>query len=236
MSENITLPPAGSPAQTTQNEPAKPAKGGRADYNQKLANDITAAGALLTNAVNAPDVLAALSYSESEVQAGLELQVAAQVAFGDRQQAQGIATARRIERDALFVKATDEFKAFRTTVQNSLPEETHVPLGATGRLPADLQKLVTLIRASYEAAQMPAYLPLLEKRKLTGAMFIARVADAESLERLDGQFKAADKTATALTAARDEAGEKMRAWISKFRRQVKSDLRRHPELLAKLGM
>ena len=56
------------------------------------------------------------------------------------------------------------------------------------------------------------------------------------LKELDGKFKAADKGATAATTKRDEAGEAMRKWVRKFRKQAKSDLRRHPELLAKLGM
>lgn len=231
MSETLTPPASGG--STT---PVKPSRTPRADYDQKLANDITEAGTLIGNALENPAVLAELSYSEAEVQAGLALQVAAQNAFTDRQNAQGTASARRRARDLVLTKVTDEFRAFRTTVRSTLPASALTPLGASGRLPVDLQKLITLVRSAYETARTPAYLPALEQRKITGPILAARMVDAENLERLDGQFKAADKTATAATRVRDEAGDALRTWVSKFRKQVRSDLRRHPDLFAKLGI
>ena len=232
MSENIPPPDSGDP--TDDNN--KPGKSRRSDYDQKLANDITEAGTLIANALKDADVLAALSYSEAELREGEALQVAAQAAFGARQNAQGSASAVRETRDALADKVTDEFKAFRTTVQNGLPESARTPLGASGRLPVDLQKLGTLLESSYGAAKLPAYLPALEKRKLSLAIFDARLVEAKALQKLDGDFKAADKGATIATKTRDEAGEAMRKWVTKFRKQAKSDLRHHPHLLAKLGM
>ena len=72
--------------------------------------------------------------------------------------------------------------------------------------------------------------------KLTVAVLQARVAAVDELEKLDREFKVADKSATAATTARNGAGDAMRAWVAKFRKQAKSDLRRQPELLAKLGL
>ena len=233
MSETVTLPPE-SPSASTPTPKAP--RAARADYNQKLANDITETATLITNARSNPDVLAALTYSDTEIQEGLALQVAAQTAFADRQRALSAASTIREQRDEVHARVVDEFKAYRTSVQNSLPASAHVALGASGRLPADLQKLVTLVRSAYESAKSPAYLPVLERRKITGAVLASRLADAETLERLDGQFKAADKSATAATAARDAAGDAMRGWLIKFRKQAKSDLRHDPELLAKLGV
>ena len=231
MTETLTLPAAPKVAPAN----SKSARAPRADYDQQLANDITAAGTLITNALGDATVLAALTYSEAELREGLALHVAAQTTFAERQRSLGTAGALREQRDAVLEKVVDEFKAYRTSAQNSFPKTAHVALGANGRVPSDVQKLLTLVRSAYQTAQSAEYLPTLEKRKITGAVLLARLADAENLERLDGRFKAADQGSTTATKARNEAGDAMREWLIKFRKQAKSDLRRHPELLAKLG-
>jgi hypothetical protein len=164
------------------------------------------------------------------------LSLAATQTFDARQTAQGTAGAKRVLRDALLGNLIDDFKAFRTTVQNSFPPAARTPLGASGSIPADIQKRITLMRGAYTTAQTADFAPTLAKRKLTVPLLKARLAQLDELEKFDREFKAADKGATATTKARDAAGEAMRAWTAKFRKQVKSDLRRQPVLLAKLGL
>lgn len=214
----------------------KSGKGRRSDYDQLLANDIAATGALVEAALGDEAVLEAISYSKEELEEGLALKEAAQEAFDTRQTAQGAAGAKRVLRDALLGNLIDEFKAFRITVQNSFPSSARTPLGAGGSIPADLQKRITLMRGAYTTAQTPAFAPTLAKRKLTVTLLKARVKQVDEIEKFDRDFKAADKGATAATKARDAAGDAMRAWAAKFRKQVKSDLRRQPGLLAKLGL
>ncbi len=214
----------------------KAPKGRRSDYDQTLANDITATAEMIQAALSDAAVLAALSYSEEELREGLALQEAAQKAFDARQNAQGAASAKRLARDTLLKKVMDEFTAFRTTVQNSFPPAARTPLGAGGVVPTDLQKRITLMRGAYTTAQTPDFAPTLAKRKLTAAVLMARLAEVDELEKLSREFRAADKSATAATQARDEAGEAMRKWTGKLRKQAKSDLRGQPELRAKLGL
>ena len=201
-----TATPTSAPVQPGD-DAAKPAKGRRADYNQKLANDIAAALALIQGALDNADVLAALSYAEDELREGLALQAKAQKAFDARQTAQGAAGAKQAARDELLAAVLDDFKAFRTTVQSSLPTSARTPLGAGGVVPKDLQKLITLMRGAYETAKLPDFAPTLAKRKLTTAKLDARLAQVVKLEKLERDLKAADKGATAATQARDQAGD-----------------------------
>lgn len=233
------IPMADSIPPTSDNRDAssgKPDKGRRADYDQALANDITDAGALIENALDNPDVLEALSYSEDELREGLALQEEAQDKFAKRQKAQGVASAKKAARDELLDPVREDFTAFRTTVRNSFPVTALAALGASGLMPADLQKLITVMRSAYATAQTADYEPTLAKRKLGLTVLKARAKAAENLEKLDRAYKAADKAATAATTARNAAGEAMRKWTATFRKQAKSDLRRHPELKAKLGL
>lgn len=231
MSETITPAPI-----TGDNSSSKPGKGRRSDYDQALANDISETGALIEAALEDEAVLAVLSYTQEELEEGLALKTAAQKAFEARQTAQGVAGTKKAARDELLEGVMDDFTAFRTTVQNSLPPEARTPLGASGVVPTDLQKRITLMLGGYTTAQKADFAPALAKRKLTTAIFVARVKQVEQLEKLVKGFSTAEKGATAATKARDTAGEAMRKWAAKFRKQAKSDLRHHPELKAKLGL
>jgi hypothetical protein len=107
---------------------------------------------------------------------------------------------------------------------------------ASGVVPTDLQKRITLMRGTYATAQAADFAPALAKRKLTTAMFAARVKQVAELDRLGDKFTAAENVAKAATDTRDKAGEARRTRVAKFRNQAKSDLRKHPELKAKLAL
>lgn len=194
MTDSITPAASGGDVSNT-----KTAKARRSDYDQTLANDITATAELIQAALSDAAVLEALSYSEEELREGLGLQEAAQRAFDARQNAQGVTSAKRVARDALLETVMDAFIAFRTTVQNSFPPAARTPLGASGVMPTDLQKRITLIRGAYTTGQTGDFAPTLAKRKLTAAMLAARVVEVDELEKLNREFRAADKGATAAT-------------------------------------
>jgi len=231
--ESATLTGA-APAASTPVPPSTPAE--RAEFDQRLANELTAAATLLGAALGSPEVLAQLSYTEAEIEEGMALHAAAQAAFNLRQQAVSTASTKLKAREALFETVRDDFGAYRATVQANLPASNRTALGAGGRVPGDLQKFITLLRSAYAAAQQAPYAETLAKRKLTAAVLTARLTTVAELEALDGQAKAADKAATAATQARDKAGATLRKWVGDFRKQAKADLRKSPELRAVLGL
>lgn len=209
----------------------------RADYDQKLANDLAAAKTLITSALKDPAVLAKLSYKASELNKGLALQVAAQAAFNNRQKKVGEEAAMQKTRDELLKTVKAKYIDLRTAVTTSeLPESAYTPLGATGRVPVDLQKLVTVLRGVYAAAQSPEYLTLLETRNYSAASLAADLQEAEDLEKAHGAFQEAERETKVATALRDKAGKTLRTWIGKFRKQAKRDAKKHPEVLAKLAL
>jgi hypothetical protein len=227
------MTPDTTPAAPT---PATPTPAERAEFDQRLANELTVSATLLGAALGSPEVLAQLSYTQVEIEEGVALQATAQGAFNTRQQAVSTARTKLQARDALLATVRDEFGAFRATVQANFPEAARTALGAGGRVPVDMQKFITLLRSAYSAGKQPAYAPTLAKRKLTDAVLTARLAQVDELESLDGQAKAADKGATAATQARNTAGAALRKWIGDFRKQAKADLRKFPALRAVLGL
>jgi hypothetical protein len=208
----------------------------RADFDQKLANELTVSATFIGAALGSPEVLAQLSYTQAEIEEGQALHTAAQLGFNARQQAVGTARSSISARDALLDTARDDFATYRATVQANFPANVRTALGATGRVPTDIQKFITLVRSAYAAAQQATYADTFAKRRLTAAVLTARLAQIDQLETVDGQAKAADKSAIAATKARDAAGAALRKWVGDFRKQAKADLRKFPELRAILAL
>ena len=216
--------------------PTTPTSAPRADFDQQLANELTVTASLIGAALDRPDVLAELSYSIVEIDEGRALHVAAQQAFNARQQAVSTSSTVNKTRDQLLASVREDFSAYRATVQANFPDEVRTALGAGGRVPADIQKFITLVRSAYATAQQAPYASVLAKRKLTQAVLTAYIAQVDELVALDGKAKAADQGATAATQMRDEAGMDLRKWIGSFRKQSKADLRKFPELRAQLDL
>jgi hypothetical protein len=229
------IPDPTSPTGGSTPDPTPPPSE-RAEFDQALANELTESATLLGAALASPEVLAQISYTQAEIEEGVALHASAQGAFNVRQQSVSTARAKLEARGALYGIVRDDFSAYRATVQANFPATVRTALGASGRVPTDLQKFITLLRSAYAAAQQPAYADTLAKRKLTSAVITARLAQVSELESLDGQAKAADKGATAATKTRDTAGKALRQWIAAFRKQIKADLRKFPDLRAVLGV
>ena len=225
-----------STAAATATLPTPHSSAPRADFDQNLANELTVTASLIGAALNRPEVLAELSYSVTEIEEGRTLHVAAQQAFNARQQAVSTSSTANKTRDQLLMGVRADFAAYRATVQANFSEEVRIALGAGGRVPADLQKFITLTRSAYAAAQQAPYAAVLAKRKLTQAVLTAYSAQVDELVALDGKAKAADQGAIAATQARDEAGTDLRKWVGSFRKQAKADLRKFPELRAQLDL
>lgn len=216
--------------------PTPPPSAPRADFNQQLANELTVSASLIETTLARPDVLAQLSYSVVEIEAGRTLHLAAQQAFNARQQAVSLSSSANKTRDQLLTSVREDFAAYRATVQANFPEEVRTALGAGGRMPVDVQKLITLIRSAYATAQQEPYTAVLAKRKLPQATLAAYIAQVDELVALDGKSKAADQGAIASTQMRDEAGFALNRWIGSFRKQAKADLRKFPELRSQLDL
>lgn len=230
----VMIPDSTSPSGGTPPASQTPAE--RAEFDQALANELTLSATLLGAALGSPAVLGQLSYTQAEIEEGVALHATAQGAFNVRQQSVSTARTKLEARDTLLDTVQDDFGAFRATVQANFPPIVRTALGASGRVPNDLQKFITLLRSAYAAGQQPAYAETLAKRKLPAAVITARLAQVSELESLDGQAKAADKGATAATKARDTAGKTLRQWIGAFRKQAKADLRKFPDLRAVLAL
>ena len=230
-----TLAPE-SPDTATAPLPTPPSSAPRADFNQQLANELTVTASLIEATLARPEVLAQLSYSVAEIEEGRALHVAAQQAFNARQQAVSNVSSTNKARDQLLMRVREDFADYRATVQANFPDEVRTALGAGGRMPVDVQKLITLIRSAYASAQQAPYAAVLAKRKLTQATLTAYSALVDELVALDGKSKAADHGAIAATQARDEAGLNLNKWVGSFRKQSKTDLRKFPELRAQLDL
>jgi hypothetical protein len=228
------VPSTGGSSSATSSAASSPAT--RADFDQRLANDLSAAASLINNALSKPEVLAELSYTQVEIEEGKALHTAAQAAFNARQQAVGTASTAATTRDDALEIVREDFTDYRATVQANFSPDVRTALGAGGRVPADLQKFITFTRSAYAAAQQPPYAAVLAKRKLTATVLTARVGKVDELEVLDGKAKAADKGSTAATQARDKAGATLAKWVAAFRKQAKTDLRKFPALRAELGL
>jgi hypothetical protein len=233
MSPSLAPEAAGTAIATL---PTPPASAPRADFNQQLANELTVSASLIETTLARPDVLAQLSYSVVEIEAGRTLHLAAQQAFNARQQAVSLFSSSNKTRDQLLTSVREDFAAYRATVQANFPEEVRTALGAGGRVPVDLQKLITLIRSAYTTAQQAPYAAVLAKRKLPQATLAAYMAQVDELVALDGKSKAAEQGAIAATQMRDEAGSVLNKWIGSFRKQAKADLRKFPELRSQLDL
>jgi len=215
-------------------------KRGHAAQNQKLANDISEAAQTIEKALGNAEIVTLLTprgYDATELQAGLALQAAAQTAFNARQVSLGTIEQAKQARDTAAQKAHAEYADYRITVQAKYTDAaTRKALGASGPMPADLQKFVTGATAAYEAAQEPPYAAALAKRSFTAARFTAAIADLNALLAADNAYKAAGGEAGADTGERDAAVAQLNAWMREFRKNAKLALKKSPAHLATLNL
>jgi len=209
--------------------------------NQKIANAITSALQIISQALADREILAAVSqrgYDDKELQVGLELQAAAQSTFDTRQKSPASRAEAKQMRDEAFEAALDEYSGYRQTVQavSAYKVSDRTTLGADGKMSRDLQKLVTNATAAYQAAQKAPYMDVLSKRSYTVTRLNNAIAALKTLATYDNAYTGAKANAKGSTSARDEAFDKLSDWLGEFRTNARLALDSQPVLLAKLGL
>jgi len=209
--------------------------------NQKMANTITGALQITSQALSIPEIVAALSergYDAPGLQVGLELQSAAQSAFDSCQNSPTTKAEAKQMRDEAFEAALTEYSGYRQTVQavTVFKASDRTTLGADGKMTRDLQKFVTNATAAYQAAQKEPYTTVLSKRSYTVTRLNNAIAALKTLATYDNAYTGAKAMAKGSTAARDEAFDALTAWLSEFRTNARLALEKDPVLLEKLGL
>ncbi len=232
MPDSTTTPPKPS------DQPAAKRKA-RAEQDQQMANDITAADELLTVAKTDAEIgplMAAKGYDATELADGVALQTAAQGAYSDRQKAIAeLDFSSKAFGDAEVI-ARKSYADFRETARVKFSSDAdQAALGLNGAVPKDLQKFITTANASYVGAQAVAYGPVLTKAGYAPAALVAALLALKALATLHTNFTTTDGNATKATDTRDTAYKKMAKWVGDYRRLGKIALRAKPGLLSKIG-
>ncbi|HEY0946217.1 MAG TPA: hypothetical protein VGD81_13150 [Opitutaceae bacterium] len=235
------IPDAIAPGGTPSATPVAPADTPqvRSKQDQQLADALADAHNLIKAALDSPaliEVLSPAGYDEAELNAGLALWAAAQEKYDARQTADAECAQTKADRDKLLNEMRAEFMAYRVAVQVDYKGVERAALGASGRVPGDLERLQTSIRAAYAAGQKDPYAAKLAKSGFTIVRLQKGVAGVALFSASDTLFKQHDRAVTDATATRDKAAGELKAWVAKFRKLAKSNLQDHPSLRAKLGV
>jgi vacuolar-type H+-ATPase subunit H len=218
--------------------PAPKARGKNSDQDKQIADAITRAAKLIGIVRTDAEMAAILStrgYDTAKLNEGSSLQGSAQAAYGNRQRVLGAQKeATRALADAEKT-ARREYADFRQTARAIFGEEAdRTALGLNGRVPGDLQKFITVARASYGAAAGTTYAGALATYGYPAPTLQAASDTLDYLAQTDEAQAKAIGTATGGTGDRDAAFEALQAWVRQFRTIAKVAFRSKPELGKKL--
>jgi hypothetical protein len=224
----------------TEPAPTPKAPVRRSEQDQATANLITEARQLLETARDDAEIaplLAARGYDAAKLQAGLDLQAAAQAAFTARQtaiaaQKQAIAASDGAEATAR--QTFDDFRETARAVFTSAAERS--ALAVAGSVPRDQQKFITSARAAYTAAQAAPYQAALATYGFPAATVAAALATLDAFTTAIEAQKSAIGAATQATASREAAVKDLNAWIKQFSKIAGVALKNNPGLAKKLGI
>lgn len=211
-----------------------------AEQDQQIADKITAAAQYLDTVEGDAEISALLAtrgYTTAKLAEGHSLQKAAQSAFTQRQialAAQGQATAGM---SGSASAARDMVLDFRETVRSisTFTASDRTALKVNGTLPADKQKMITLARASYQAARQEPYAVALATYGFPAATLDAAVAALDAYSKADTDQNNAIGAAVKATADRNAAVKELDAYMKQLRGLAKVALRQRPDLLKKLN-
>jgi len=190
---------------------------------------------LIQSVLTSPDLLLALApsgFNEVELNKGRSLFVTAQTQFAARQEALGVATLAMKARDLAFEMAMDEFRAYRTTVQVNYREAERANLGASGRIPTDRDKFITVARAAYTTAVREPYLSVLAGFGFTQERLTNALGVLDKFVAAEAAYTSAVGKARAATETRDIAANALKGWMMKLRFIAKTALRDRPALMS----
>lgn len=231
---NPTPNSAPNPAST----PATKAEVQRAAQDQAVSDFISQAGQLIAAAQSDTEIgplLQARGYDAAKMQEGSDLQTAAQAAFTRRQTMMGAQKQAKSAFDSANLTARQNYSDFRETghvVAKTAADRT--TLGLSGNVPQDMQKFLTLARASYAAARTDAYKAAFATYGYPDAALVALLDGLKTLSDASTAQTAAQQNAVGATKSRDAAYKTLKAWIRDFKRIAKVALRPRPELAARL--
>ena len=201
-------------------------KATRADQDQRIQNDITQYVQDI-QAVRDDTALAAalseLGFDSAALDEGDTHAVSAQSAYTQRQIAMGAEEASlKIATDA-DETARRRFVHYRDVVRIAYPRDpaSRKALGATGSVPKDRQKLVTMARAAYQSAGQAPYAAALAKRGYNAASLGAAELLRDSLDSATAALTAASRAAVEATTARNDAYRTLTDWGTPFRAAIR---------------
>jgi hypothetical protein len=213
-----------------------------ASQDQALADRINLYRGAIILARTRPELFEPLrprGYDDAAFAVGIDRCDAAQTTFTARQNAQAAqqeaSALEKIARKA----ARDGFSDFRKIVRAVFRANpaAQTALGATGRVPADLEKFLTLATAAYTSAlQHTDYLAALALRGLDQTAIQAEQAKLEALIQASADHETAKALAIRATAERNAAAKDLDTWWSQFRAIAQVTFKDRPDLLHQLGL
>ena len=210
-----------------------------AEQDQRIADRIAADGQYLQTVRTDPEIsvlLAARGYTPAKLDDGDALQTVAQAAFTQRQTSmagQGHASAGLVGRAA---EVREMYVDFRETVRaiTDFTASDRVALKVNGTVPTDRQKLLTVARASFQAAQAEPYAGILTTYGYSPVVIGKALEQLDAYATADTDQNSAIGSATKATADRNAAFNELKAYMQQLRRLAKVALRKRPDLLKKL--
>jgi hypothetical protein len=222
-----------------QTDTVKPPKV-RAEQDQKIANEITAALQMLEGARDHPEIagiLAVRGYDAAKLDEGLALQAAAQARFKDRQEAIGaqrMATATLAGTEAIARYQYQDFRDISRALHTDPGDRSK--LAVSGNAPRDRQKFITTAKASYRAALEEPFASRFAAYGYTADEFQIALDKLDQLAADDEAQDAVIGEAVKATADRNAAVSELRAWIRRFTKLAKVGLKAKPDLLKTLNI
>jgi hypothetical protein len=213
----------------------------RAEQDQQMANDISAALATMTAARDDAEIQQALGERGYDVAAIDEaittLQEPAQAAFNARQTAIGVLKRSNEGLAAMEAHERKDFADYREIARAAFTAAAdRTELGLNGAAPKDLQKFITMARASYTAGKKAPFTEKLTKRGYSTAAIDAELAGIKGVEGLGTARAKAEGAAAKATKDRDAAFKALKEWSGEFRKVARRVLRDRTDLLTKLAL
>lgn len=198
----------------------------RADQDQRIQNDITQYVQDIQAAQGdtaLAEALTELGFDTAALDEGDTHATSAQSAYTQRQTAMGAEEAAL--RTALQADETARrrYVHYRDVVRIAYPRDpaARKALGATGIVPKDRQKLVTMARAAYQSAGQAPYAAALAKRGYNAASLGAAELLLDSLDSATAALTVASRAAVEATTARNDAYSTLTEWGVPFRAAIR---------------
>jgi len=212
----------------------------RADQDQKIADQIAADGQYLETVktdAEILEILAARGYDAAKLDDGSTLQRDAQAAFTRRQVAMAAQSRATAGLSGNTATAREMYLDFRETVRaiTDFTASDRAALKAGGVVPDDKQKMITLARASYQAAQAEPFASILATYGYPPDAIAAALAALDAYAAADTDQNSAIGSAAKATTDRNAAVTALAVYMKQLRGIARVALRKRPDLLKKLN-